>query len=554
MSYLMRFTKHPATQREKLRADQVQNSAGGFVFAAGPWMRLRRFLILGSEGGSFYAGERRLTMQNTEVLDTCIALDGPRVVAEIVAVSEAGRAAKNDPAVFALARCAAADDLATRRAALDALPRVCRTSTHLFQFVAIVREWRGWGRSLRRAVGAWYAERPVDRLAYQAVKYRNREGMTHRDALRLAHPAAAVTAGNPAVGITPEQALLFEWIVRGGGADGLPPIVEGYLRSQAAATPAEAAALVREYGLPREALLSEHLADPVVWEALLERMPMTAMIRNLATMTRVGLLAPGSAATAMVIDRLEDSEWLARARIHPVAVLIAARTYAAGRGVRGRATWQPVTGIVDALDGAFYRSFGNVATRGTRLLLALDVSGSMGASYVAGVPGLSAREAAAAMALVTLAAEPHTEVVGFHAGRGGWTGRANGRFAGRADGLTPLALSPRQRLDDTVARVSGLPFGGTDCALPMLYAAERGRQVDTFVIYTDSETWAGDVHPAEALRRYRAQTGIPARLIVVGMVANRFSIADPDDPGMLDVVGFDTSTPEVIGGFGRGEL
>jgi 60 kDa SS-A/Ro ribonucleoprotein len=311
---------------------------------------------------------------------------------------------------------------------------------------------------------------------------------------------------------------------------------------------------VREHDLPREALLSQHLAGPAVWEALLERMPMTAMIRNLATMTRVGLLTPGSEASDLVVGRLADGERLVRARIHPIAVLIAARTYAAGRGVRGRGTWDPVPAVVDALDGAFYRAFGTVTPSGACTLLALDVSGSMAFSPIAGAPGLSAREAAAAMALVTLAAEAGTEVVGFHAGRGGWTARKHGRFAGRADGLTPLDLSPRQRLDDAVARISGLPFGGTDCALPMLYALERGRSIDTFVIYTDSETWAGDIHPVEALRRYRAATGIAARLIVVGMVANRFSIADPNDAGMLDVVGFDTSTPEVIAGFSRGEL
>ena len=79
--------------------------------------------------------------------------------------------------------------------------------------------------------------------------------------------------------------------------------------------------------------------------------------------------------------------------------------------------------------------------------------------------------------------------------------------------------------------VSDLPFGGTDCALPMLYAQAREREIDTFVIYTDSETWAGDVHPAQALREYRRASGIDARLVVVGMVANGFSIADPDDPG-----------------------
>jgi 60 kDa SS-A/Ro ribonucleoprotein len=38
------------------------------------------------------------------------------------------------------------------------------------------------------------------------------------------------------------------------------------------------------------------------------------------------------------------------------------------------------------------------------------------------------------------------------------------------------------------------------------------------------------------------------------MVSNGFSIADPSDPGMLDVVGFDTGTPGVIAGFAAGTL
>ena len=48
-----------------------------------------------------------------------------------------------------------------------------------------------------------------------------------------------------------------------------------------------------------------------------------------------------------------------------------------------------------------------------------------------------------------------------------------------------------------------------------------------FVTYTDSETWAGGVHPAHALADYRRASGIDARLVVVGMVSNGFSIADP---------------------------
>ena len=100
--------------------------------------------------------------------------------------------------------------------------------------------------------------------------------------------------------------------------------------------------------------------------------------------------------------------------------------------------------------------------------------------------------------------------------------------------------------------MSDLPFGGTDCALPMLYAQAKEREIDTFVVYTDSETWAGEVHPAQALARLPRASGIDARLVVVGMVANGFTIADPNDPGMLDVVGFDTATPQLISEFARG--
>jgi 60 kDa SS-A/Ro ribonucleoprotein len=155
---------------------------------------------------------------------------------------------------------------------------------------------------------------------------------------------------------------------------------------------------------------------------------------------------------------------------------------------------------------------------------------------------------------VAAATEQSYAIVGFHAGRGGWkSGRSRGGGWG-PDGLTPLAISPRQRLDDAVKAVSGLPFGGTDVALPMLYAHTKGLEIDTFVIYTDSETWAGGVHPAQALRDYRAASGIDARLVVVGMVSNGFSVADPADPGMLDVVGFDTATPQLISDFARGAL
>tara|TARA_Y100000052_G_scaffold27554_2_gene36272 strand:- start:15046 stop:16680 length:1635 start_codon:yes stop_codon:yes gene_type:complete len=523
----------------------VPNPAGGAAYPVDNWMRLDRFLVLGSEGGSYYAGERELTRENASAVLDCLAEDGQRVVKRVVQISQAGRAPKNDPAIFVLALAASVEDEATRRAALGALRQVCRTGTHLFQFAGAVNAMRGWGRALRRAVADWYLDRPVDSLAYQAVKYRQREGWTHRDLLRLAHPKAG--EGDEARGV------LFDWICgREADLSALPAIVRAAEEVKTLETPDAVAALIREAGLPREAVPTEWMQERAVWDAMLADMPMTAMIRTLNRMTAVGLIAPMSDAARYVGSRISDPVALEKARIHPLALLIAHATYASGRGLRGSLTWEPVRDVVDALDEAFYKAFEVVEPSGNRILQALDVSGSMMAP-IAGTP-LSAREASAAMALVTLATEPEVHTIGFtSAGGDEWKAPQSARFSGWTNSVSTLPISPKQRLSDVVDTVSGLPFGGTDCALPMLYAMERGLKVDAFVVYTDSETWAGDIHPSEALRQYREKTGIPAKLVVVGMVANNFSIADPDDAGMLDVVGFDTATPAVIADFLRGE-
>jgi 60 kDa SS-A/Ro ribonucleoprotein len=287
---------------------------------------------------------------------------------------------------------------------------------------------------------------------------------------------------------------------------------------------------------------TELLTQPVIWDALLVGMPLIALVRNLGVMSKVGLVTSGADATRTVVARLADRDALRRSRVHPLAVLAALKTYAQGHGMKGHGAWTPVSQVVNALDGAFYLSFENAASTGKRVMLALDVSGSMGAS-VHGMPYLSCREASAAMALVTAATEPEHRFVAFT--NGGY----RSMWGGLGSGLTPLSISPRQRLDDVVRSISNLPFGGTDCALPMVEALKHRWVVDAFVVYTDSETWAGDIHPVQALREYRERMGIAAKLIVVAMNSNGFSIADPDDAGMLDVVGFDTATPQVISDF-----
>jgi 60 kDa SS-A/Ro ribonucleoprotein len=305
--------------------------------------------------------------------------------------------------------------------------------------------------------------------------------------------------------------------------------------------------LIVEYDLPREAVPTQWLNELEVWEALLHRMPMTAMIRNLGKMTSLGLIKPFSEAAKFVVSKLGDAKALKRARIHPLAVLIAGKVYAQGKGEKGSLTWEPVSKITDALDEAFYATFSNVEPCGKPVLLALDVSGSMDGSKIAG-SCLTAREASAAMALVTAATEPNCEIIAFSVPAGGGYG---GMHGGGESGITPVNLSPRMRLDDVIKRVTAIPMGGTDCALPMVWARRHKLKVSGFITYTDSETWAGNIHPAQALRLYRDELVSDAKAVVVGMTSNGFTLADPNDRGMMDVVGFDATVPAVIADFIR---
>ena len=153
--------------------------------------------------------------------------------------------------------------------------------------------------------------------------------------------------------------------------------------------PGLAAQSIARHGLTREMVPTELLTHAVVWEALLERMPLTALVRNLGVMTKVGVLAPMSASAGNVVARLGDRKAIKAARVHPIALLAALKTYAQGHGMKGKNSWRPVPQVVDALDRAFYLAFENVPSTGQRVMLALDVSGSMSTRvYGHGVPRL----------------------------------------------------------------------------------------------------------------------------------------------------------------------
>jgi 60 kDa SS-A/Ro ribonucleoprotein len=533
------LARTPVPQTEPLDERQVKNNAGGFTYALDEWKRLDRFLILGSDSATYYQSAKKLTRENSACVTRCWELDAFRTANRIAQISQEGRAAQNDVAIWALALGAAygptghipdfehkhPQAATIREHALSAVPNVCRTATHLFQFLdALKALGRGWGPALRKAVNAWYAKRPIEAAAYQMIKYRNREGYSHKRALELSHA--------PSKGV-PGRHTLYRW-VKGKSVEGnLPGQVSAHLAAMGDISKAKLVELIKQYDLPFEALPTEARKDPDVWRAMLPTMGLTALMRNLGAMSSYGVFKPLGDELSTVVDRLGDEEQLHRARLHPFNLLQAYATYKNGSGFRGSLSWKPQARITDALEDAFYKSFSYVQPTGQRILLGLDVSGSMSSPLMGSA--VECCEGAAAMAMTIVRTEKNWHVCAFDSG------------------LKELPLTTHMSLEGVLKHTKDINGGGTDCAVPMLEALKRQWAVDVFVVITDNETWAGRVHPMKALKDYRQKTGIPAKLVVVGMTSTGFSIADPQDGGALDVVGFDAAAPAVIAEFARGD-
>ncbi|KAF1751017.1 hypothetical protein GCK72_017569 [Caenorhabditis remanei] len=591
-------------QMEQVKEGQVVNNAGGYVFPVSDETQVRRFLILGSDKGTYHQSSEKITMDNAQRIIKIIEEgNGHMVLKELALINADNRNPKMSAMIFTLALCAriATHDTTKKNecpmlhtyseyihqlhsAAFRLLPDVCRTPTHLFEFVGYCQDIAestkaggaksstGWGRSMRLAISKWYKTKTAEKLAMLLTKYPQREGWSHRDLFRLAHPNLMEDGPEHTRRADRlEREQLFRFAVKGDlvkrkrkmNEDEIAEVeskwdrkalkvdyteeqlikeeqsraldlVEAYLNLKQEQSEEVIVAAIKKHGLVREHLPTSSLNSKLVWETLFDvPMPMTAMIRNLAKMTVVGAL--DDKRVDSIIKRLTDQEELRRSRIHPLNLLTARAVYAQGRGDKGKLAWEPNQKICDALEAGFYKAFVNAPPTGKRYCLALDVSGSM-CSPVSSSP-LSCREAATGMSLINLHNEAEVKCVAF------------------CDKLTELPFTKDWKIGQVNDYIDKLSFGSTDCGLPITWATENNLKFDIFIIYTDNDTWAGNVHPFEAIKRYREASGIhDAKVIVMAMQAYNYSIADPSDAGMLDITGFDSAVPQIVHEFVTGKI
>lgn len=481
--------------------------------------------------------------------------------------------------------------LAVKRYAMSIAPSMIRQSSMLFETVANVHAQRGWGVMMHRLVENFYNGLDNSELAQQFIKYGARQQWSHANLLRKVKPVTMrhshrrtglngqplkmsqvlnkedLYVRTPVANPDEIRSKIFAWAVdKFDALEGVQPSTvlneRGYIADplsklwaadamKKAQTAEEIAKIIRDYQMPREAVERANtiwLKDPIVWDALLPSMPGNALVRNLRNMAQIGLVTPMSDAEQFIVDRLTNPKFMGK--VHPMQILQAAVTYDkrvfassyAANEDRSRkhgdskASYDISQPIVNALNVALHNSYKNVTPTNKRILMAVDISGSMYWNMLDNFFPFFPAEAAAAMALIFAHIETRYMPMVF------------------SDKLEPMKLSNTSSIDDALNELRNHSGASTDIGLPIQYALTKNIPIDAFISITDNETNTG-YHPASLMVQYRKKMDIPdSKFITIAMQSNEVTVADPKDPNMLDVAGCSADTQDTVINFINGEF
>jgi 60 kDa SS-A/Ro ribonucleoprotein len=513
-------------------SEMIQGKSSGYMFKAEIWRTLRRCLLIGTGGGSYYATKWELTNDFVDVLEQAIAVDPDQVAQEIVYASD-GRSINNSAPIWALVLLSMGESPAAKTAFQSIFPQIVRTASHFYEWMSYTKSVRGFGKVVREAGKNWLLQGETKALAYQLLKYQQRHGFSNRDALRLFHAKPQ----------TEDRDLLFKWVVNGW--DDLPPAPPTSALNQIwwyewlKRNPDRTSEAITKGRLTHEMAAPVGKMDVAAWQLLFEDMPIGALLRNLGSLTEIGVLTYGKSSNKninRVAKILNSKEHLRKGRIHPIDVLKALKTYqSCGSLGKSSKTWTPVPRIVDILELALEMSFDAIEPTGKVFMHAVDISGSMSYYSVSSI-NLTCCEIATTMALASAKAEQNYAIRGF------------------STKFIDLKINRSDSFSSAMNKASDLNFGGTDASSAYDWMIKNNCYADVICFWTDCESWAGTKHPTQALAEYRQKVNPDAKAIYISLVPNNISLVDPKDPHAWDIAGFDPSTPRLIQAIASGEL
>jgi 60 kDa SS-A/Ro ribonucleoprotein len=516
----------PVTQAIPGReTEMVENLAGGIAFKVDDIVALRRWLLTGSESNLFYQNKEELTEKNVKILTEMVAKNPVAVAEEIVYASNHG--INNHTPLLALVYLSMGNEVAKAR--FRAIFNfIVRTASHLYEFMEYAKGLRGFGKLIHSVVDVWMKSKEIPNLEYQFVKYQNRYGWTSRDVLRKIKPVPRDM----------NESALFGWMA-GKKTEiagfTLVSIYEMLKRDELKGDAVIKAIL--DYNLTHEMIPANIERTKGIWEALFQKMPVTATLRNLANLTNKGIFS--NLDNLKILEEKFSKERLIKGRVHPISIVSAYKIYSAGGALgRSQLTWKAHPVVEDILEKAVEEAYISLEPTGKTFYHAIDVSGSM-QNVPLDTLWMTPAEIAGIMALATVKAEKYyftsaftTTTMDFPKLR-----KATSFKTALAQGFFP-----------------GTP-AGTNLGSAIEYATSNKIKADVLVFWTDGQTWQGR-HPTQLVKDYRGKINPDAKFIYVVLApyANSTTLSDPRDGKSYDIAGFTTETPRLVQMIASGEL
>jgi 60 kDa SS-A/Ro ribonucleoprotein len=491
------------------------NHCGGPCTFINRQERFQRFLILGSES-SYYCPSATLKGETIECINELCEqeLGADIMILTILKLDKERRVPKHSHILFAMAAMCNHSEEMRRRVYEELLIPCCRTISHLFEFFSYINHI-SWGRHAKKWLNQWLTRFTPREFAYQVTKYRNRKGFKPADLLRLLHPVETGSRNNV------YKYCLDQWEFDEDDLE-LSTYLANVDIARYSTLLEDVIPAVLKHQLTWEHIGQQQLLkEPSLWEIfLISHMPFQAVLKNICRMLECGVRQD------YIIHYLTNTELMEKTKMHPIQFLLALHMVAHSPDLA-----KENHRLVMHLERCFTDAFQFVTPSQARLLVGVDVSASMDGSTCVGARSLTAREAACAFAMVLKRTEPYVKIMAF------------------SDTLVPFQITEEDRLTNIIEKARQIPFGGTDCSLPIQYAIENKLIVDAFVVITDNETNYGRVHPKVLLERYRSSINPMAKMVVLSTASTNVSIADPTTNYMLDIAGFDASVFDVMRDF-----
>lgn len=502
---LSAFTRaHPAeVPAAELPPTDAVNEAGGAAYTFGPKHALAQLALTGTLHHTFYASAET---QMAAVMEAALAVD-PQYLARAAIYAREHGYMKDLPAMLTAVLVEVDGPLGEA-----VFPRVIDNGKMLRTYVQLVRSGALGRKSLgarpKRLVRQWLAARTGDELFRASVG----NDPSLADVVKMVHPKPK----------TEEHSAFFAWLInKPHDASKLPPLLQAFEAYKANPT-GEVPAVPFEMltALPLGAREWTEIAKAAPWQ-------MTRM--NLNTFRRHGVFdAPKM--VQLIADRLRDERQIRKARAFPYQLLMAARA-----GVHEPA-------LRKALEDALEIATTNVPELQGRVAIAVDVSGSMQSPVTGHRPGATTAvrcvDVAGLVGASLLRKNPTAIVLPFE------------------HRVVPVDLSARASVQANTDALAAVGGGGTDCAAPLCWLAERREKVDLVWMISDNESWvqSGKVRHATTMMQYWdqiKQVNPNAKLVLLDIQPYTTSQA-PDRPDILNIGGFSDRVFEVVADFVSG--